>query len=389
MPAEESFNINPYAPSSTLDYDAPSTGEFPENGIQFSGVIDLPAVKHTRRGSLVVGLTLGLAFIGLLLTAAVGMGGGGAFVVTGLGAGLTGLALWGFIGGQTDRPLLKFDWMQGVTQGTLHRHRLDVSWDDGQSRASLLFPATPTDMDFANSRGRLFVARGLPCFIPRAATSPEDWGQVRRLHFRRDQSERGDLLPSPASGHDSAIRWPPADHIFAADRQKHEFVCRDPIWSRNGFLFSAIILVLLILMHWSSPGSSNGGILVFTMLTIGSAIFWLSAEWRRRDWLQPKLTFHPARPSEAPPSYERWIDEGQVLVGYHDAWLCIPWSAVQKATISSFAIELSVTPLLLDHWFLERGRFTDQQWSDIIRHVRSRVIKVDVWGAARRLLDSR
>ncbi len=387
MHADESSKINPYAPS-TLEIELADEARdsFPQSGLPFAGVVDLRSVRKTRRVSLSVGLVIALSFIGLLLSAAAAMADAGASAILAIAAGLTALAIWAFVHGQTDRPLLRFHWMHGLTDGTLMPHRLDIRWNDGESEGSFRFSRTSAELDFLNRHGRLFVLRSIPCFIPMQSISPDLWQYVKAFRPNHSSSHESAeyLKQPPAPSNDTALTWEPADESFFFDRRRHESVCAAPIWPRMIFVFAIMFLGLLYGIDQQSEGVSTARVAV-TVIAMLSGGFWLAVELGRRGWLSSRTPSISLRKSVEPaPNYRRWIDSRRLLVGYDDAWICVPWSAVQQATISQYAIQFSFTPLGLDDWVLERGRFTDRQWQAIIDHVRSRTTRVDVWGAARR-----
>ncbi len=386
MPGNEVSRINPYSPP-TLELERPgqAADSFPEAGIRFSGGLDLRGVRQTRRGSLAVGLILACSFMGMLIASAVAWANAAASVILLSAAALTALALWGFIHGQTERPLLKFDWMQGITEGTLTKNRLDIRWNDGESEASLLFPESDTDVDFVNRHGRLFVIRSLPCFVPSGSTSAELWQQIKAFRppaTLRPNSEKR-LNEPPAPSQDSAIIWNSSES-FHDDCAKHHYVCSNPVISRLVFIFAAIMLVPLLIISQQSPerGIPVAGVLVMVALFAG--LSWMVGELRRRyGWHPNMLSVQVSDDVDPPPGFDRWIDSERLLVGYSDAWICVSWTAVQKVIISPHALQFSFTPLCLDRWFLERGTFTDEQWQSVINHIRPRALNVTIRGAVR------
>jgi hypothetical protein len=315
----------------------------------------------------------------------------GASAILGIAAALTALAIWAFVHGQTDRPLLRFHWMHGLTDGKLMPHRLDMRWNDGESEGSFQFPKSSTDLDFLNRHGRLFVLRSIPCFIPIQAVSPDLWKYVKAFRPNHSASQKSaeSLRHPPAPSPDTAFVWEPAGESFFSDRRRHESVCAAPIWPRMIFVFAIMFLGLLYGTDQPSPGISRARVAI-TIVAVFSGVFWLAGELRRRGWLSSRSPSISLRKSVEPaPNYSRWIDSRRLLVGYDDAWICVAWAAVQQATISAYAIQFSFTPLGLDDWVLERGTFTDGQWQAVIDHIRSRTTKVDVWGTARRTRGER
>ncbi len=388
MHADETPHLNPYAPSMVSSEAATGDDDdsFPEYGIPFSGVIDLPLVRHTRKVSLVTGVILALSFIGILMAGALLASNEWSLAVLTSSAVITGFALWFFIPSQTDRPLLKFNWMQGVTSGLLRKQRLDIRWNGGESEGSFLFPQTGTELEFLNRRGRLFMIRKIPCFIPRQAVAEGLWSHVKGFRAEHVQGKSQQLLNPPLDpSAEPAIVWGAADASFFFDRKKHDFICAAPLRSRWVFVLSVIILGLLLRLP--QTGERANAIIVVGMAMFFSGVLWLSVEWRRRDWGSPALpSLRPPKLTEPGPNYQRWIDGNRLLVGYHDAWICVPWEAVQQAVVSPYGIQFSFTPLELDAWFLERGTFREDDWQAIVGHVCSRTNTVVAWGSLRRFV---
>jgi hypothetical protein len=386
MHSNHSAKINPYAPA-TSEFDGQErvSHAFPVSGIHFVGVLDLRLARNTRKVSVTIGSIFAVSFIGVLMSAAVTLASEAAIVILGFAAGLTALALWGFVHGQTDRPLIRFDWMQGPLEGRLGEKRLDIRWCDGESEASFAFPSWSSDLDFSNHYGRLFVIRNIPCFIPKRSVSAADWRHIQTMRpqeeMHRDQVDF--LRPPVRPSRDAAWVWPPAEHSFSSDVEKHKLVCAAPRFSRLLFLSSIMMLALVVGTLQPLP-NRWATLIALSIIAICSGLFWLAAELGRRGWLSPVGAVGRRRSSQPAPTYDRWIDLHRLLVGYHDAWICVPWAAVQKATVSPHAVQFSLTPLGLDAWFLERGAFTEQQWQAIIGQVRSRAPKVSMWGAVRR-----
>jgi hypothetical protein len=385
MDADQSPKWNPYAPSSfDVDESEVPGDSFPEAGIDFAGTLDLRSVRKTKHASLACGTIVALSFSGLLLVAALIVPAFSSAVLV-IAALLTALTLFAFMHGQTQRPLLKFDWMQGPVDGTLRLDRLDIRWNDGESAGSLGFPANSNDLDFVNRHGRLFVLRGMPCFIPHHALPP---GLLRHVKLFRPQPARSaklQLRQPPGPTDETAIVWPASMPSFSGDLARHAFLCADPGFSRTVCLLGIAIVALLWLVDSLRPPMA----IVTTSTVVAMAgLCWVLREGMRRDWWSTNIERLPAirwsKPGESPPDYARWIDQHRLLIGFCDAWICVPWSAVNRARISPHAIEFSFTPLGLDAWYLERGDHSEQQWRSVIEFVQLRTNQVTRWGTARR-----
>ncbi len=386
MDADQSSKLNPYAPSTSEVHESDQAPDaFPESGIEFAGTLDLRSVRKTQYAPLACGTLVAFSFSGLLLAAALIVPGFSSAMVLVIGALLTALTLFAFMRGQTQRPLLKFDWMQGPVDGKLSSERLDIRWNDGESAGSFGFPAPGTDLDFVYRYGRLFVIRGLPCFIPYHAMAP---GLLQ--HFKRFRPQPTSLqnrqLGQPLDPADeTAICWPASWESFGGDLVRHNFLCAEPTFSRTLFFLGAAIVALLLLVDslWNTLA-----IIMTSTVVAAVALCWAMREGMRRDWWSTNIEAVPSirwsKSAEPAPGYARWIDQHRLLIGFHDAWICLPWSAVHHTKISPHAIEFSFTPLGLDAWYLERGDHSEQQWREVIKLVQLHAIDVTVWGAARR-----
>lgn len=371
----ESANLNPYAPASDLDdVDLES---FPQDGITFDGQIDVGSISHTDQTSLVIGLLIALGFVGVLLVGA--LSNSGAAVVLVFAIVVTLFAVFGFVPAQTSRPLTNYRWMNGRVSGRLCPERLDIGWNGGESSACFAFPQISSPQLFSSGRGRLFVLRALPCFIPAEAVEETQWGHVRDFQIfpMSDSNQQLWELTEPPQGAEALLTWKPADDTFQFDRAHHDRIIASPWVGRIG-----IFQLLLVGVYFISARSY----LLYAAIGLFACFFGYAffKEAKRRNWIRatPPRRIKPQK-LEYPPQYDRWMSESKFLVGFNDAWICLPWESVQRATITEHAIVLNVAPLLIDSWMFERGDREDGQWNEVIRFVVGKVPTTKVWGRAR------
>ena len=128
-------------------------------------------------------------------------------------------------------------------------------------------------------------------------------------------------------------------------------------------------------------------VLMCAVLSAVSGLHWILQEGTRRNWpfrySRPLPWFtKPPIPGKAPP-FKRWMTDDDLLVGYQDAWIRLPWVAIRKAIVSQHAVELKLTSDGIESWYLERANHGEDEWRSVRDHVLARVSNKEVWGSAR------
>lgn len=369
----ESDSINPYAPASQVAT-APWNGN-PLNadtdGIVFHGSLDVDQIRKTDHISLWMGLAIGIGFAGLLLfsgsvalfDAPARRSNAMVLIVAGL---VTSGAVWGFIAGQTKRPLRKFRWMSGELSGVLWPDRIDIRWQVGE--ASLMIPRNNSPQDYVNRNGRLYVCRGVRCFIPASSVDPAMWRQLKTMHAVEGDPKR--VPADPPLPPSEAERWEENLDQTRRDYRLHRHATASPAISR--FVFSSGLIMGVIALNRPDTGVDPVVIVAGTACLVGG-VFWLLRMVRKRPFGPPMPLMSGTLPMAKTPGYCRWIDEEHVLVGYADGWIRLPWDAFVVAKASSHGLHLSLDRKSTDTWFLERGQRTVGQWVGVIEFVRQRV----------------
>lgn len=382
-------SINPYAPvvlenEIPLDVAGAAAASLPQTGIPFAGVIDVRSIGKIDYFKLLMGLGLGFTLACVMFAGAAAAifdppasgGGAGILLVAGL---FTFFSMWSFAGGQTRKPLGRFPWMSGEIAGVLWRDRIDIQWSAGN--ASLMIPKSTSIHEFTNRRGRLFLCRGVGCYVPSDSVDTGAWRQIMAHAVKGQLKQTPGPPPPPTAG---ANVWNSDPRRMCEDYERHRFVTAAPVLSRFVCLFSCATLVAIYL---TSPGKIALGIEAGLMtLALASGTIWLAREGLRRHWPIRDFRFRSLirSASTSPPGFQRWIDDRQVMVGYSDGWIRLPWRAFAVAVLSRHGIELRLDTAGADVWFLERGGRDDDEWFDMLDRIRTRVPKTRIYGSIRK-----
>ena len=376
--------INPYAPTSIEGIGAlPSESVGSEReGVMFSGQLDVNEIRRTDHVAQGFGLVIGSGVTGVLAVAGYSAtfmkpGSPMASLIFWSGALVTGLATWAFVVGQTTRPLRGFPWMSGSVTGQVLANRIDIAWDVG--RASVLLPSLISTSEYINHQGRMFVCRGLCCFVPRHAVHDEAWRQLEESQTRRDRSDNKTIEDPPD---------PPADALtfdvmepagFATDYERHRRLRREAS-------FVPVMIVFFLFLMLLAP--INCTLLVLAPCLAILIVAWLlrqTADMRGAVRRPPRVRPERSSVIRIAPDYVRWLDDNGFLVGYADGWIQLPWNAIVMATVSEFGVDLAIGGSGPGPWFLERGRASLEDWTRVVHHVIRNAPQSRLFGRIREL----